>query len=283
MPNKKKLYYLPTYGQLGNHLSVLAHLVAFALEYDYKIIFFRQDYLCKILKSNNLTTELIKFSKLPANSFFSFCLNKAIIIAFFNRNKRLFKRLFINQPFYVDTDLNVSKLPRTIAVTNWMFRYYNGVVKHQTEIRKRLMFDESLFSNAKQILKNLNLNFPSYILIGIHVRKGDYATWLDGKFFYDNEIYYAKLKEIAAQLEKCVFIICSNEQVQFDNQASLNIIYANGSPAEDIFLLSKCSYIVGPPSTFSSYAAFLGDQNLLLLESKDEDVTLSRFRKFYIR
>ena len=280
---KKKLYYLPTYGQLGNQLSVLAHLVAFAIEYDYKIILFKEKYLYQILKKDNTIGGLVKFSNLLSNSFFSFCINKAIVVFFFNRNKRFLNSLFINQPFVVDTDLDTTRLPRYIAITDWLFRYYSGVVKYQDLLRNQLSFEESSFDNAKHILKNVSENFSSHTSVGVHVRRGDYATWFNGKYFYDNTIYYRWMKSLASQLGNPVFIICSNEKINFDNDANLSIIYANGSPAEDIFLLSKCSYIIGPPSTFSSYAAFLGNQNYLCLESKEEDVTLSSFKKYYMR
>lgn len=283
MLKKKRLYYLAKYGQLGNQLSVLAHLVAFAIEYDYKIIHFKQDYLYKVLKRSSEKEGRLRFSKLLSNAFFSFFLSKVIVFISFNRNKRFLNSLFISQWYDVDTDLKKTNPPGLIAVTNWMFRDYADVIKHQEEIRKQLSFDDSSFTNAKQILQHINESFPSHTLVGVHVRRGDYATWLNGKFVFDDETYYSKLKDIAEQLEKSVFIICSNEKVNFDNPDNLSIIYANGSPAEDIFLLSKCSYIIGPPSTFSSYAAFLGNQNLLLLEDKTEDVTLSRFKKFYLR
>ena len=266
---QRKIYYLPKYGQLGNQLAVLAHLLAFAIEYDFVVVYPKTAFLYNSLKANKTDQKRIRFSKLLANSLFSYCLITFVKVLCLNRNRYLFNGLFINAKFTIEEDLKTMKNLKFVVVTDWMFRYYEGVKKFQDNLRQQLSFDESTFINAEKLLTSAKNNYLSHTFIGVHVRRGDYATWLDGKFFYDDSIYYARLKEMAQQIEKPLFIVCSNEDLCFKNDLALNIIYAKGSPAEDIFLLSKCSYIIGPPSTFSSWAAFLGDQFLLLLENKN--------------
>ncbi len=279
---KRKIYYLPKYGQLGNQLAVLAHLLAFAIEYDFIIVYPKTGFLSTSLKANKADEKRIKFSKLLANSVFSYCLITCIKVFCLNRNRYLFNGLFINTNFTVEEDLKTPKNLKFVVVTDWMFRYYEGVKEFQDNIRQQLSFDESTFVNAERLFTSVKEKYLSHTFIGVHVRRGDYATWLDGRFFYDDSIYYTRLKEMAQQIEKPLFIICSNEDLCFKNDLELNIIYAKGSPAEDIFLLSKCTYILGPPSTFSSWAAFLGNQFLLLLESKNEEALLRKFSKYYL-
>lgn len=282
MDKKRKIYYLPKYGQLGNQLAVLAHLLAFAFAYDFQVVYPKTDFLYHNLKINEAHTKQIWFSKLLGNSVFSYCINRFTKLFFLNRNRRFFNGLIINDKFTVEEDLNSANLPQFIVVTDWLFRYYDGVKTYQNDIRKQLSFDESSFTNAEKLLTSIRAKYPAHTFIGVHVRRGDYATWLNGKFFYDDSIYYARLCEMAQQIDKPVFIVCSNEDLCFKNDLGLTIIYTKGSPAEDIFLLSKCTYILGPPSTFSSWAAFLGNQFLLLLESKNEVALLSKFSKYYL-
>ncbi len=283
MEKKSKLYFLASYGQLGNQLASIAHLLAFAAKYNYIIVYPKLDYFDKFLNVNNLKSGNIRFSKLLSHSSIFNYANKIIGIICLNRNRNFFQKiLFINTPFIVEKEFISYKRQRSIVVTNWFFRYYDGVKKYQNFVRDKLSFNEVNFNNARQILLTIKNNFPHCTLVGIHVRRGDYKTWIGGKYFYSNAEYYAKMKCIASQLDECLFIIVSNEELIFDDEENLNIIYAKGSSAEDIFLLSHCKYILGPPSTFSSWAAFLGNQDLLFMETKDEDVSLDRFNKYFL-
>ena len=282
MARSKTIYYLPKYGQLGNQLAALAHLLAFAVEYDYQIVHFASQPLLTNLNKTKLGQCRVRFSKWLANPLFSFGINKLVKLVSFNRNMIAGNTLFANKEYVADKDFDDKHLPQRIVITNWLFRFYSGVIKHQDVIRKCIAFDEPLYGNAKQLWQSATHKFPMHTWIGVHVRRGDYASFLDGKYFYDNKVYYAKMKSIAEQLDKSAFIVCSNEELHFEDNGKLNIVYANGSPAEDIFLLSQCKYIIGPPSTFSSWAAFAGDQNLLFLEDKNQNVSLQQFEKYYL-
>ena len=282
MAKQKTIYYLPRFGQLGNQLSVLAHLLAFSVEYDYKIVHFKSDSLLDILQTPRTEKHLIHYSKWLSQAAFSHVINKMVKLVFLNKNCRILSGLFLNQPFSVDDDFNKNNLPDVIVITDWLFRYYSGVIKHQDELRNLLSFNEVTFTNAREVLATIRNDFPLHTIVGVHVRRGDYATWLGGIYYYNLTTYYQKMKTMATQLENCVFVICTNEEFRFDNECGLHIIYAKGSAAEDMFLLSKCTYIFGPPSTFSSYAAFMGNQNLLFMNDENEDVSINRFSKYYL-
>ena len=282
MAAKKTIYYLPRFGQLGNQLALLAHLLAFAAEYDFEVVHFASKELVKNLKKNEIEKSPVRFSEWLAKPFFSYGINKLVKLVSFNGNYRFGKTLFINKEYNADELFSGSSMPSTIVITNWLFRFYSGVIKYQDAIRETLSFDETRYANASRLLQTAQKSFPLHTLVGVHVRRGDYASFFDGKYLYDNAVYYAKMNEIAGQLNKSVFVICSNEEISFSNEKGLHILYAKGSPTDDLFLLSQCEYIMGPPSTFSSWSAFAGDKHLLFLESASEDVRLDRFTKYYL-
>ena len=59
----------------------------------------------------------------------------------------------------------------------------------------------------------------------------------------------------------------------------LDLTEASGTPQEDVVTLSLCDYRVGPPSTFSWWAAYYGDKPRLSLRSRDDAVSLDKFAK----
>lgn len=283
MAKQKTLYFLQTYGQLGNQLATLAHLLAFAIEYDYVIVYPQSDYLSNHLEIAKKKNSRLQFSRQLARKKLSGSLNKLMKLLFLNRNTFVFGYLVINKKFVVEEQFDTAKQPDVIVITDWLFRYYDGIIKHQNAIRNCLSFTQESTEKANQKWLSLQAKYPQHTFIGIHVRRGDYATWLDGKYFFDDHTYYTWLVQLSEQVEKPVFIVCSNEDLCFDNENSLTVVYEKGSPSEDLFLLSCCRYIVGPPSTFSSWSAFSGNQDLLFVRDRNDSVKLENFTKFYLK
>ena len=282
MPEQKTLYYLPTYGQLGNQLAAFAHLLAFAIEYKYTIVYPQSDYFAKHLQLFQEKENPFAFNKKYSNPKFLPGLIRLLKLLFLNRNVRLLNYLVINKKFVVEKDFTVALQPNIIIVTNWLFRYYDGIKRHQELLRKKLSFTNTSVINAKDKWQSLQHAYTNHTFIGIHVRRGDYKDWLGGIYFYDDATYYKWMLQIAEQVKNPVYIVCSNENLQFVNEAGLIISYSKGSPLEDLYLLSKCRYIIGPPSTFSSWSAFAGDQYLYQPETKKEVLTLDSFAKYYL-
>ncbi len=203
MAKQKTIYYLPTSGQLGNQLAIMAHLLAFATAYQYTVVYPGIDYLLKILDEEKLKRSRFHFSKLLANNAVSLPVSKLLRLLFGNKNRPLLNTLIINDAFTVDTAFDRNNQPQTIIITHWLFRFYDGIKQHQDTVRRDLYFKDGVYNNALQIIEKTKLSLPNYTWIGVHIRRGDYATWLDGKYFYDNATYYARMKDIAAETGNC--------------------------------------------------------------------------------
>jgi hypothetical protein len=46
----------------------------------------------------------------------------------------------------------------------------------------------------------------------------------------------------------------------------------------DLYALARCDYIMGPPSTYTQWASFYGNQPLYHLRSGDDRVEREKFR-----
>jgi hypothetical protein len=279
---KKHLYYLPVSGQLGNQLAILAHLIAFANEFQYDVIYPNSEHLKQSLDPDKLFKNKLFFSKLLSKSSVSYFLIKIIKLFTLNKNISCLGIQVINKRFVVDEQLANLKLPKFIVITDWMFRYYAGVEDQYIDIKSQLSFNDKQEQSPLNFIERLHNRFYNATLIGMHVRRGDYAEWQNGKFFFDISTYYERMKEISTQLSNCVFVVCSNENFVFANEANFNIVYAKGSPVEDICVLSNCQYIIGPPSTFSGWAAFLGHRLIYFIRSKDEPISLDKFFDYQV-
>ena len=116
------------------------------------------------------------------------------------------------------------------------------------------------------------------ILVGLHVRRGDYANWLGGKFFYDLGAYADWLKTANALWpgKKVGFLICSNESV--DDLLRLPGVSAGpGAPITDLYTHAACDFLIGPPSTFTLWASYYGGAPLHMLMEKDQKLHIASF------
>jgi len=98
------------------------------------------------------------------------------------------------------------------------------------------------------------------VLIGVHLRMGDYRDFLGGALFYEGT-EYRKVMESAASLfsgSKVRFMICSNESQPPELFHGLDVCRGPGGAVTDLYALAGCDYVIGAPSTYSAWASFYG-------------------------
>lgn len=141
---------------------------------------------------------------------------------------------------------------------------------------------EDIIVKAQGIVNEMRAT--SDLVIGVHIRRGDYATWNDGRFFFSLEDYYQfmqRIKELYKN-KRISFFISSNENFsldifdgcncrRFDNESSGAIL--------DLYTLSLCDRIIGPFSSYSRWASFIGEVPLCFLEAKEQTFTEGCFSK----
>jgi hypothetical protein len=97
------------------------------------------------------------------------------------------------------------------------------------------------------------------VLIGLHIRHGDYEQFMGGRYFYTNEQYAATVEPVRALFgnKRAGVLVCTDSQQDLDHFRQPTRP-SNGSVVQDLYALAACDYIVGPPSTFSQWASFYG-------------------------
>lgn len=252
-----------------NNWLQYAHVYAWGLEHGIKTISMRFSYKYKYFR----------ISDSESHNWLTYIYAKFLI------KSHIIKCLCIQEPYMVTENvISLLKHRRLIAIDGWQFRHRELFIKYRNDIRNLFTFVPKTIAKKKQWLENLP---AADIRLGIHIRRGDYATWNDGAFYFSDEVYadiIRKFCELYKEQKIQVFIATNDPKTDFKKLrdiSGINDIYPiNGNPGEDLFVLSECDYIIGPKSTFSLVAAFYHDIPLYWIENKDCCITKEKFCHF---
>lgn len=148
------------------------------------------------------------------------------------------------------------------------FRAHSSLEKCVSEMRRAFDIKPDLTENIASEYVNLREKYK--LLLGIHVRRGDYQEWRQGRYFFSDEVYANIIHEFITykkiSKEDVGVIICSNGAPLIENFSGLNVHYNQRPEEEDLFLMKRCDFILAPPSTFCSMASFMGSVPLYFIE-----------------
>lgn len=141
---------------------------------------------------------------------------------------------------------------------------------------------EEIMQKAEAMVADLRKECD--LVVGVHIRRGDYATWNDGRFFYELEEYRQFMLHIQQVYsdQKVGFFISSNEDFSLDTFEGCNCRRFGKEPSGsilDLYTLTLCDRITGPVSSYSRWASFIGEVPLCFLEHKDQTFTDDSFSK----
>ncbi len=273
-------------GQLCNRLLTSADIMGFCIEHQipylnlglssYKNLFprLKNNPFCQLdishepsnkrvfsfTKGHHFALKTFKaLGKLPFRRQLSFQTNSDI----FDINSRY-------SSYYLDTYEKLQTLiSNNIIITNhgWPRCKNNLKLKHRSIINRELSFNSDHYTLVSRFIsKKIPKNNK---LLGIHIRRGDYIDFENGRYFWDIRDYISFIRQIS--FENVCFVICSNENISESEFSDINAIVSPFSSAvEDLILLSHCNLIIGPPSTFSYWAGYMGNSPTLKLESLDK-------------
>ena len=120
-----------------------------------------------------------------------------------------------------------------------------------------------------------------YFIVGLHIRRGDYKTYKDGIFYYDDATYLNYMQQVEELLKdkNVVFYISTNEQINPCLSIGHHVLEKPlNSASADLYALSLCDLIMGPPSTFSRWASFINDVPLCVLQNRETKISMSNFK-----
>lgn len=173
---------------------------------------------------------------------------------------------------------------KLVVAQGWYARWYDLFLKYKQEILELFQFDDSVKTAPDRLLADAPQNT---MRLGLHIRRGDYRTWHDGRFFYSDEQYIRQIRHFADLHPDCPIhvFVCGNDP-SVDEQAfsaalpNVSLTFAKGNPAEDLYLLSQCHWLMGAPSTFTLVASMYHDVPLYWIKEADKNFTTADFHPF---
>jgi len=286
-------------GQLGNRLFYFSHFVAFATETKSKLLcmFFSRNAKHYADPFEGSSKNLIGYYPKPilhSGTFIYRATDWLLYKLFLISKKYNFNNKIISiytptiegkedsQSYSVqDFISNPTRKKSLITFYNsYIFWHDNtNLAKYHTQITAYFKPIEPHWSNIKNFSKNIRAEFPDSIIVGVHIRRGDYKDWAGGMWYFEDDAFAQHLRNIENKLnpKKTVFVICSNEDVNFENYQNLELRKSTGHIIEDMYILAECDYIVGPHSTYSMWASFYGQKPLYKMRKDKSDFSLSDF------
>ncbi|WP_321437517.1 hypothetical protein [uncultured Bacteroides sp.] len=210
------------------------------------------------------------------------------ILSFLGRNRsekisNLIKSLFYNH-FTKDRKCkDLYSNSKIKFIDGWKYRNScKYIQRHAIEIREILKFSKEIthpVDNIFQVHKQ-----TSDIIVGIHMRRGDYKEWLNGKYFFEIDSYKRIINDTRNEFYKkgkyIKFLLCTNEPFNIEEFKDYDcFIIPHTSLYKDLYALSLCDYIIGPPSSYSQFASFMGEVPLKLVKDKNEQICLKDFSR----
>ena len=277
-------------GQLANRLFLFSHLIAFTIENGGTIInpsfeeyacYFpmtRRDLLCKFP---------ISIVSLPAELPVRQKLFKTVE----RWRDRISRRKLFSQAI---SEINISadevchmekpafrtlvKEKKLVLLIGWNYRDYNALEANAETIRRIFQPTTQIQANILNLINRCREN--ASILIGVHIRRGDYKEHRDGRFYYSWDQYASAMRRVIQIFgrQKVQFLICSNETIETSYFSEFNYNIGNNHIVEDLYSFAQCDYILGPPSTYTMWASFIGQVPLYKMFSSDVPFSLDDFQ-----
>lgn len=282
-------------GQLGNRLFLFAHFLANAAEHGYELMnpsFGSYAPFFEATASGNFQGLPVRLQPTRPRPYFGWLLNALQhprVFALFRGPARLLGRgraLLPAAPGPTDYDLNEPAYLQAahegvVLAHGWQFRDKRNFARHGPLLRQ--LFAPVAAHRAAVAALLAQVRATADVVVGVHIRRGDYRTYCQGAYYYENPTYAHAMQLLRNQLpaaQRVTFLLCSNEPVTPADFPGLTTHLSTGHFVEDLYALAACDYILGPPSSYSMWASFYGLTPLLHLEKPTQTIALADFRVF---
>ncbi len=228
------------HAQESNQLIQHIHFDSYCFEYgaiflNYKFLDYSQS-----VKSNLFTRTL------------TYILNNKIV-------RKTFIKLKLAQyhKFYAPDFQKSFYISRLTYVKGWYFRNRDSFDKN-----KPFYIEEF----NKKLQKEVRFETDPSLKIALHIRRGDYEFFQEGRYFLDDSQYIEALKNVLKDIKEPfkLFVFGNDPKLNRGLYTSLgyDIYFSDGTIYEDYYRMSKCQILVGPSSTFSIWAQFISNGSM---------------------
>ncbi len=276
-------------GQTANRLFLFAHLIAFALEHHLTVSNLAFDEYSSYFEG----TRRDVFSRFPARASFPppTKVRRQLLYKIVLRLLTLYQKSRLPLPFAVllhitEADSCELASPRfqdalhghpLLLLSGWRFRDLTLFDKHAEQIRRFFQPVSPHMENVDALIRSCRAGAD--VLIGVHIRRGDYKEFLGGRYFYAHQDYAGLMRRAEALFpgQRVRFLLCSNEPVPAEFFQDFDYRLSTNHLVEDMYSLAGCDYLLGPESTYTMWASFYGQVPLYQVYALENPFTRDSF------
>ncbi|GFE58471.1 alpha-1,2-fucosyltransferase [Geobacter sp. AOG1] len=260
-----------TYGQLGNRLAYLRTYLSFALEYKVKILNLAFDEYGKYFVCSNgrmITLPLVM------SVVFRKILLFLVRFGICNKNSSWLSVMEPDNTGIIDlkdsNTIHACAHNNVLTYNGWPVTDFMILKKHDDQIKNFFTPVDTILNKVRLFLEQARCACD--VLVGIHIRQGDYREWDDGRHFFHTHEYVSIMSRLLDMHKgrRVRFVISSNEEQDWDLFAGFDYRKAPGSAVEDLYILAGCDEIYGPQSSFSGWASYFGSVPLCWIRTPED-------------
>jgi hypothetical protein len=170
-----------------------------------------------------------------------------------------------------------------LLAEGWSARWYDLFLKYKSEILKLFAFHNDIEEHTRLFMAGDD----NTLKLGVHIRRGDYATWHHGRYLYSDAQFISIIQQFLElhHGNKVKIYICGNDpqlnKHTYTGTFGLeNVAFPDGNPGEDLCVLSHCDYLIGAPSTFTLVASMYHDTPLYWIKDANAPLGENSFGYF---
>jgi hypothetical protein len=276
-------------GRLANRILLFAHFIGAALEHDLRIVnavfgayahYFpatASDLLCRFPPGGSVPAFPLGRQALGAA-----CLRYADVLHGLQQRDHDVGLIRLRRDQHLDLNssafLDVVRSHRLVLVQDWFFRNGDNCERHGDVIRSFFTPRNLERDRVRRTVEAARAGDP--LLVGVHIRRRDYVRYQGGRYFYSHAQYRAVMEQVEAAFpdRDVRFLVCSDEYVPTSVFAGLDVALGTGEPLEDLYSLASCDRLLGPPSTYATWASYYGEVPRYFLKDPTRPVEPGFFR-----
>ena len=278
------------YGRLGNRLHTHANSLAWCIANNYNLINLSFNDYAVLFESSpkhnsgNLhQNENFIFKSLSSRLFRNFLRKLLLSGKWLERLEWIFNQIRpTNNEALLESDLSRQiKQNKINLIKYWDISCRNSINIHQHKLRDFLRPNKTFVITAEKIIDELRSKHEC--VVGVHARRGDYSTYLDGIHYHSWESYLNWANQTKQVLENSGkknvgIVICSDEVPPSAVSKNKNVYFSSSNGfMVDIHLQSLCDYNLGPPSSFGTWISWFGKVPRLVVYNNTEVTSLEHF------
>jgi hypothetical protein len=171
----------------------------------------------------------------------------------------------------------VLRSRKLTLVRGWQYRDEASLHKHAHAIRAHFTPRPPHVQRIDELLGKVRASCD--VVVGVHVRRGDYLNFMGGRFYYAPSVYLEVMSKVRRLFmdREVGFLVCSDEPLVSAFYSTANIHLGHNHLVEDLYSFARCDYLIGPPSTYTMWASYYGGVPLYLITHPGIDPALANF------